>query len=721
MVLISSRLTRVMALVPLVAASAVAQEKQKPADPVAAEEAFEPEESLVEYAAVGSRTVQSTLETPASVVVITREQLLRGGYTSVGEALGSIPGIFVSDDLQNVHVAIRGVFGGARAGSRSIRVLVDGVPVTYLQSGINLLGPELMPLSAIERIEVLKGPASALYGTGALTGAVNIVTRRPAYEGETTFGLDARARGGFGGQRVGGGEVTATVTGSGASLLLGVSGDFNDRSGLGVASGPFARDASLTSVGDSSVPVSALVRGDGALLGGRLSGLFIGQLSSRAAEFHDLSLLTHNTRIVLGNFTGAAQYERQFGNGLGFTVRFGANLGGPGPGDQLDLVRGSTFFLRRQASSRSLNATVEGRYDPEGGGSFVLGAEWVGQEERLPTWIEINRVSMAPLPRAVPPVVGINNVAGYLNAQYPLTGWLSAAGGVRFDYNTVVGPMFGARAGAVFHFGQRGALKAFFGRSHRAPSAEQLFGIPATILDICGPQGAAAASCPVVEPLRPQYLTGGELIGDLFLTRWLTVQAQGYVNRLEQNLAYLTRGSSLIPTPYNATQFGGEGQARMALGLNSERSLYLDGSAGLALQNTLTDQAIVAGFLQKPVPNNEAVPTAMVLATAAVRYLPLKLSALVEYRFVGARTPSQSNLLIAGTADMDRPNYVLAPYHLLNATLSITPFQFGGTRELGFQARVTNILNQRWAEIGFNGVDVPNLGVTAHFTARLVL
>lgn len=702
----------VLAGVVLAASTARAAEPEQP---------FEPEESLVEYAAVGSKTVQTTTQTPASVTVITRDQLWRGGYTSVGDALASIPGVFVSDDLQNLHVAIRGVFGGARAGSRSIRVLVDGVPVTYVQSGINFMGPEMIPLAAVERIEVLKGPASALYGTGALTGAINIVTRRPAFEGETTLGLDARVRGGFGGQRAGGGEVSATVTGQNASLLFGASGDFNDRSGLGVASGPFSAATTTTSTNDTSTPVSALVRGDGRVLGGRLSGLFVGQFSNRAAEFHDLSVLTHNTRMAYLNFTGAAQYERQFGSGLGFAVRLGANYGGPGPGDQLDLAKGSTFFLRRSASSRSLNATIEGRYEPEAGGAFVLGAEWLGQEERLPTWVEVNRVSQATLQRAVPPVTTIHNVAGYVTAQYPLVSWLSLAGGLRFDFNTAVGSMLGARAGAVVSFENRGALKAFFGRSHRAPSAEQLFGIPATLSDICGPEGAAATSCPVPNKLQPQYLTGGELIGDVFLARWLSLQGTGYLNRLEQNLAYLTRGTSLIPTPYDATQYGAEFQARMALSLTAEQTWYLDGSAGLALQNTQTDQSIVAGFLSKPVPNNEAVPTSTVHATAGFRYTPLKFSALFEYRFVGQRTPSQSNLLISGTADMDRPGYFLAPYHLLNATVAIAAVRFSEGRELGFQLRLTNILNQRWGEIGFNGVDVPNLGTAALLSARVNL
>lgn len=688
----------------------------------AAAPAFEPEEALVEYATVGSKIAQTTQNTPASVVVITGEQLLRGGYQSVGEALATIPGIFVSDDLQNVHVAIRGVFGGARAGSRSFRVLVDGVPVTFMQSGINLLGPEMIPLSSIERVEVLKGPASALYGTGALVGAVNIVTRRPAYEGEVTFGMDARARGALGGQRGGGGEVSATVTGEKFSMLLGLSGDFLDRSGLTIATpSPFATryGAAGASSGDTTTPLSGVLRADGALGGGRLSAMAVGQLSNRAVEFHDLTVLSHNTRVSLFNVTGAVQYERPFSNGFGVTARLGGNVGGPGAGDKLDLGTASTFFLKRNYSSQSANATLEGRYDTSNGGSFVLGAEWVRDVEQMPTWIEVDKTTGAETARTKPPVNGITNVAGYLTAQYPVATWLTLAGGLRYDFNTAVGSMFGARAGVVVPLFDRASIKVLFGRSHRAPSPEQLFGVPSTFGDVCGPEGAAGASCSTSQKLTPQYLTGGELIADVYLTKFLNLSANGYFNRLENNLAYLTRGNQLIPTPYDASQFGGEGMLRLAV--PAGEAFSVDGSVGVSVQSTVTDQKVVGGFVQKDVPNNEAVPTAMALATAGFKYNPLKASFFLEYRFVGDRTPSQSNLRAQGTADMNRPGYMLPAYHLLNASIGITPVQFGTNKELGFHFRVTNLLNAKWAEIGFNGVDVPNLGTTAWLMARLSL
>lgn len=686
-----------------------------------APETFTPSEGLVEYATVGSKLAQTTMRTPASVTVITAEQLYRGGFNSVAEALATIPGFFVSDDLQNSNVAVRGVFGGARAGSRSLRVLIDGVPVGYQQSGVNFLGPELIPLSAIERIEVLKGAASALYGTGALVGAINIVTRRPAYEGDTTLGLDVRARGALGAQRGGGGELSATVTAERFAVLIGLTGDWLDRSGLEAAAGPFSAKYATrgASRNDTTTPLAGVIRVDGAVLGGRLTALGAGTLLDRGAEFHDLTVLSHDTRVSALDGVLSVQYDRPFASGFGFAVRGGANFGAVGPSEQYNLGTASSFFLVRRAHSSSYNAALEGRFDAENGGGLLLGVEYTRDNEALSTWVEVDKTSRAQAPRATPPPVNIDNIAAYLTGQYPLLSWLNFAGGLRFDHNSSVGNMFGARAGLVFTLGERASIKALFGRSHRAPSPEQLYGVPGTFLDICGPEGAAATSCPVTTALRPQYLTGGEIIGEVFLTSWLTATLNGYGNRLENNLVYLTRGTALVPTPFNATQFGGEGQMRMALPAGA--NFTIDASLGASFQNTMTDQSIISGFLQKDVPNNEAVPTEMAFVTAGFRFAPIKLSAFIEYRFVGPRTPSQSNLRIAGTADMDQPVYRLAAYHVLNATVGVTAVKFSETRELGFRLRVTNMLNSKWSEIGFNGVDVPSLGTTAWLMGRLVL
>lgn len=135
---------------------------------------------------------------PAGVTVLTRRDIEERGWQSLAEALRQVPGLRLvqSGGLgQNASLFIRG------AASRHVLVLLDGVPLNDPSepNGAFNFGNEL--LGDIERIEVLRGPASALYGSGALGGVVNLVTRRaPANTpfqafGELAAGSERTARG----------------------------------------------------------------------------------------------------------------------------------------------------------------------------------------------------------------------------------------------------------------------------------------------------------------------------------------------------------------------------------------------------------------------------------------------------------------------------------------------------------------------------------------------
>ncbi len=119
-----------------------------------------------------SRRPQARTATPASVSVITAAELMRLGVRTVGEALRFLPEVTVRDfggpgALQ--EISIRGT------GSPHVLVLVDGVPINSAALGIAQVNT--IPVDNVERIEVLRGPFSAIYGSGALGGVINIVTR----------------------------------------------------------------------------------------------------------------------------------------------------------------------------------------------------------------------------------------------------------------------------------------------------------------------------------------------------------------------------------------------------------------------------------------------------------------------------------------------------------------------------------------------------------------
>jgi outer membrane receptor for ferrienterochelin and colicins len=135
-----------------------------------------------------SKTPQKSYQAPSIVTTVTREQIAAWGFRSMAELLGHLLGFHVVDDQTSPNVAVRGHSGGLYADSSIIKVLINAHPVAFSPTGGIGLGPELIPLSAVERVEVIRGPASALYGADAFLGMINIQTRQgDAVKGATAW------------------------------------------------------------------------------------------------------------------------------------------------------------------------------------------------------------------------------------------------------------------------------------------------------------------------------------------------------------------------------------------------------------------------------------------------------------------------------------------------------------------------------------------------------
>jgi len=120
------------------------------------------------------------------VLVIDGAKLADEGYTSATDALGTLPGVFVDKSTQfgRADPNIRGL----GSDGQRIALMVDGRPETTGIFGCTVT--QTLPLDNIDRIEVVEGPASAQYGSGAMGGAVNILTHgatRP-FEGDLQVG-----------------------------------------------------------------------------------------------------------------------------------------------------------------------------------------------------------------------------------------------------------------------------------------------------------------------------------------------------------------------------------------------------------------------------------------------------------------------------------------------------------------------------------------------------
>lgn len=124
---------------------------------------------------------QNIADAPASISVISAEELNKKSYTSVVDAIKNIPGVYMTGGGAMTDISIRGM-----APAYTL-MLVDGRPVSAGRN-VNTNGTDggkqigLPPLSMIDRIEVIRGPMSSLYGSEAMGGVINIITKKTTRE-----------------------------------------------------------------------------------------------------------------------------------------------------------------------------------------------------------------------------------------------------------------------------------------------------------------------------------------------------------------------------------------------------------------------------------------------------------------------------------------------------------------------------------------------------------
>ncbi|MBN2210844.1 MAG: TonB-dependent receptor [Sedimentisphaerales bacterium] len=119
---------------------------------------------------------QSTADAPCAINVVTAEDIRLHGYRSLKDIIIDVPGwIDVSDSNEEI-VAVRGIFAST---TNKILILINGHRMNDLNLG-RWNTDQFIGLDVVERIEFVKGPGSVLYGTGALIGVINIITKSGA-------------------------------------------------------------------------------------------------------------------------------------------------------------------------------------------------------------------------------------------------------------------------------------------------------------------------------------------------------------------------------------------------------------------------------------------------------------------------------------------------------------------------------------------------------------
>jgi outer membrane receptor for ferrienterochelin and colicins len=651
---------------------------------------------------IATKVTSRASEAPSIVTVIPRSVLEAYGYRTVGEALAGVPGLYVVDDHVTANVGIRGVNGGPDSWSRIVKIMVDGRPVPYHSTGGYLLGFEFIPMQAVEAIEVIRGPASGLYGANAFLGVINVVTRR-AVPG-ASFELHAEA--GLRGEQPGyGGGLLATFNQPGprpASFLAALSGEWADRSGLAPpAASPRSDLTGQRSVGDRSRPRSAFVKGSWGLgRAGELELRYLHQRLDAHAQWLDMSVLAPDNRLVVKNQSVRA--DHRVGLPRGLTWRSVASLDNAGAEPEQVLDTGEpTFTLRRARDNRAFDVASEllwqlGRH------SLLLGADFSDVRGQGDTLWQVRRQDQGTA-RAGDAAVLVRGERHHYQNQglflqsivYPVPA-LGLTANLRVDRDARWGTELSYRAAGVYQVREGLHVKLLYGTSYVPPSLSQLHAAPLRVDNgITGNPG-----------LRPQTARTGEAAltwrhRDLF-----SVGVNAFVTEIADRIEFVKVGSQNVARNFTPTRtVGGE------LSVDSRQG-RLFGKFDVSVQKTSVEapDPVPSWFtvahgpgaaMASTLPN---YPEAMGHLHAGASIPEARLQAAASLFVAGRRKATVSNILEKGTS------YTFAPYATIGLHLRTQELRLIGDRTSVLELHLTNALDTPFAHGGTLGVDVPALG-----------
>ncbi|MBF0536647.1 MAG: TonB-dependent receptor [Nitrospirae bacterium] len=178
-------------------------------------------EAVVIYTDIATKTLIDVDLAPGVVTVLLADDLKRRGIRNVIEALNLVPGVMANDRAITKDAVSRGISGGGTYLGSNFMYMVDSIP---LNMNLGNLFEFLFPIEMVERIEVIQGSGSVVYGRWAFAGVVNIVTRKD----------EVSAYGGYGSfsSYDGGGNFFYEDKANALKISLNAAGMGNNRSGV---------------------------------------------------------------------------------------------------------------------------------------------------------------------------------------------------------------------------------------------------------------------------------------------------------------------------------------------------------------------------------------------------------------------------------------------------------------------------------------------------------
>jgi len=610
-----------------------------------------------------SKYEQELTDAPASVSIVTSDDIRKGGYRNLAAVLNSVRGFYTTYDRNYSYVGLRGFSPLGDYGTRLL-VLVDGHRLNdavFEQAPVGNDFP--VDLDLIDRVEVIRGPGSALYGTNAFLAVINVITRN--------------------GKALKGGELSAS------------GGSFNAWTGRATGGGKFANGVDLLisgsyrdSAGKQRLSFPEYAATNGGIAQG-LDGENSWDLLTKFAWKDFSMMLLHQTR---DKTVPTASFYSIFND----------------PGEKAsDRHTLAGLSYNRQGNWANLNARVtynryeyDGDYPLDNAGVRTLNrdatvAEWVGSDlyasksigyhlltmgmEHRWQFTELQRnFDVSPIPNTILDDNHRNIVQGYyFQDEYHILDKLILNAGLRYDHYDNFGGTTNPRAALIWKPLNTTVLRLSYGEAFRAPNAyEQYYG------DLIGIKGNIN--------LRPEKIRTLELDWDQFIGNNLKTTATAYYSRIEDQLEQSIDPSDGMGVFTNQSQVETKG---IELQVEGKWESGFSGRVSYCYQETTTPEGG-----QEPTNSPSSIGKASLTAP-----LPLKKSFATLDAFYGSARLNAANEKIAGAAIF---NLTLLSYDLLKGLdLSVSAYNLFDTRyAMPVGSDQTNSLSEALRSIEQDGI-----------------
>lgn len=511
-----------------------------------------------------SRFLQRTGEAPSWVSIVTAEQIARYGFRTLDQVLRTLTGFYATYDRNYTYLGVRGFAQPGDYNSR-ILVLVDGHRLNDAVYDGALAGTDFsLDLELVERIEVIRGPSSSLYGTSAFFAVVNVITRPPKEGREVEAAVRAGSFGSYDGR-------VAWSSRSRRGLGVVLSGSYYESKGQERLFYPeFAATPSNGYVVDGDRDRYGRFFGALSLQGFTLEGAYSSRTKGIPTASFGTTFGDTGTRTTDARGFAQLKYESKPSSRVRLMGRLAydaydydgsyiydySDSDGPPRVVNEDGARSRTWTVETQASTRL------------GPRNRVT----AGFEHRANSRIDQFNFDREPYFQYVDDKRSTHVLALYAQDDFELSRHLRLNAGVRYDHYSTFGGTANPRAGLIFSPSDKTHLKALYGQAFRAPNSYELFY-----------SGALAAPNP---NLQPERIRTAELVWEQALPAGFGFTLSGFRNQIRDLITQQTDEDGFI-TYENASRILAQG---VELELEAKRRSGLEARVGYSYQHVRREE-----------------------------------------------------------------------------------------------------------------------------------